>query len=159
MLEQGIIQHSVSPFSSSVILVKKKDGSWRFCVDYRHLNAITMKTKYPVPIMDEFLDELQGAAWFSSLDLRAGYHQILLAPGEGFKIAFQTHHGHFEFRVLAFGLSGAPATFQSAMNKTLAPLLRKCALVFFDDILVYSPTWEAHLQNLAQVLELLKQDK
>jgi len=93
------------------------------------------------------------------LDLRAGFHQILLKPGEEHKTAFQTHFGHFEFKVLAFGLSGAPATFQGAMNYTLSPLLRKCVLVFFDDILVYSPTWEDHLSNLRQVLELLSRDQ
>jgi hypothetical protein len=158
MLGSGLIQHSKSPFSSSVILVKKKDNSYRFCVDYRHLNALTAKAKFPVPIMDEFLDELFGAAWFSTLDLRAGFHQIRMDPRDQHKTAFQTHHGHFEFCVMAFGLTGAPATFQGAMNSTLKPLLRKCALVFFDDILVYSDTWDNHLMHLDWVLQLLHQD-
>jgi hypothetical protein len=91
MLKDGIIQHSTSPFSSSVLLVKKKDNSWRFCVDFIHLNAITLKTKYRVPLIDDFLDELGEASWFTSLDLSAGYHQIRLKPGEAFKTAFQTH--------------------------------------------------------------------
>ena len=158
MLKSGIIQHSVSPFSSSVLLVKKKDHTWRFCVDFRHLNAITMKSKYPVPIIDEFLDELAHASWFTCLDLTAGYHQVKLKPGEEFKTAFQTHSGHYEFRVMAFGLSGAPATFQKAMNTTLHPLLRKCVLVFFDDILIYSRTYEEHLTHVKLVLELLVRD-
>lgn len=128
-------------------------------MDYRHLNALTIKTKFPVPIIDEFLDELCGAAWFSTLDLRAGFHQIRMSPKDQHKTAFQTQHDHFEFRVMPFGLSGAPATFQGAMNTTIAPLLRKCVLVFFDDILVYSHTWEDHLSHLQQVLTLLAKDQ
>jgi hypothetical protein len=99
-------------------------------------------------VIDELLDELHGASWFSSLDLRAGFHQILLRPGEEYKTTFQTHIGQLEFRVMAFGLTFAPDTFQNAMNTTLSPLARKCVLVFFDDILVYSPSFESHLQHL-----------
>jgi hypothetical protein len=93
MLESGVIKISNSAFSSPIILVRKKDGTWHIVVDYRHLNALTIKSKYPVPIIDELLDELAGACWFSKLDLRASYHQIQMAPGEEFKTAFQTHHG------------------------------------------------------------------
>jgi hypothetical protein len=122
MLDFGVIQHSDSPFSSLALLVKKKDGSFRFYVDFYHLNAITAKSKYPVPIIEELLDELHGASWFSSLNLTAGYHQILLRPREEPKTAFQTHTGHYEFHVMVFGLSGAPVTFLKAMNTTLAPI-------------------------------------
>lgn len=159
MLEKGIIQKSTSPFSSPVLLVKKKDHTYRFCVDFRHLNALTKKGRYPVPIIEEFLDELNKASWFTSLDLLAGFHQILLKSGEEYKTAFQTHSGHYEFRVMAFGLTGAPASFQCAMNTTLAPLLRKCVLVFFDDILVYSNSYGEHLEHVAAVLQLLRQDQ
>nr|XP_034569779.1 uncharacterized protein LOC117834275 [Setaria viridis] len=144
MLQNGLIQKSNSPFSSSVLLVKKKDNTWRFCVDYRHLNAITIKGKYPVPIIDEFLDELAHASWFTCLDLRSGFHQIRLKPGEEFKTAFQMHCGQFEFR--------------EAMNSTLAPYLRKFVLVFFDDILIYSSSFEDHIFYVRLVFELLTKE-
>ena len=159
MINSGIVQPSHSPFSSSVLLVKKKDGTYRFCVDFRHLNAITAKTKYPVPVIEELLDELHGVSWFSCLDLTAGYHQIRLKNGEEPKTAFQTHTGQYEFRVKAFGLTGAPATFLKAMNITLGPLLRKCVLIFFDDILIFSQTLEEHIEHVRLVLQLLQRDQ
>jgi hypothetical protein len=158
MLEAGLIQPSTSPFSSLVLLVKKKDNTFRFCVDYRHLNAITLKGAYPIPIIDEFLDKLKGARWFSSLDLCSGFYQIPMHLDDCFKTAFQTHEGHYEFRVMSFGMTGAPHTFKKAMNIVLAPLLRKSVLVFFDDILVYNSTYEHHLHHPKEVLELLQQD-
>lgn len=159
LLKQGVITHSSSAFASPVILVKKSDHTWRLVVDYRHLNALTVKGKYPLPVIDELLDELAGSKWFSKLDLRAGYHQIRLAPWEEYKTAFQTHNGHYEFRVMAFGLTGTPATFQFAMNASLAPVLRKFALVFFDDILIYSRSYEEHLGHVQEVLAILQRDK
>lgn len=159
MLKFVVIQSSSSPFSSLVLLVKKKDDTFRFCVDFRHLNAITSKIKYPVLAIEELLDELTHASWFSCLDLTAGYHQIRLQPGEEFKTPFQTHTGQYEFQVMAFGLSGAPATFLKATNTTLDTLLHKCVLVFFNDILIFSQTYEEHMIHVRQVLELLQRDK
>lgn len=125
-------------------------------IDYRHLKALTLKSKYPIPIIDELLDELHGACWFTKLDLRAGYQQVRLVPGEEFKTAFQTHEGHYEFTVMGFGLSGAPGTFQGAMNKDL-PTLREFVLVFFDDILVFSKTLDEHLLHVEKVPSSLQE--
>lgn len=127
-------------------------------MDYRYLNAITQKCKFTVPIFDELLDKLEKAKWFSALDLASSYHQILLAPGKSFKTTFQTHQGHYEFKVMPFGLTRAPATFLEAMNETLAPLIRKCVLVFFDDILIYSSSLEEHLHHIRLVLQLLARE-
>lgn len=156
LLQKDLIQPSTSPFASPALLVRKKTGDWRLCVDYRRLNALTVKNKYPLPVIDELLDELSGAKWFTSLDMCSGFHQIRMAPGEESKTAFQTHHGHFEYKVMPYGVTGGPATFQAVMNELLAPFLRKFVVVFIDDVLIYSKSWSEHLHHLHQVFSILQ---
>ena len=157
MLQQGVIEPSHSPWSSPVILVKKKDGSLRFCIDYRKLNQVTQKDCYPLPRVDDLLDSLSDAQWFTTLDLRSGYWQVEVNPRDREKTAFPTPHGLFQFRVMPFGLCNAPSTFQRLMELVLVGLRWEVCLAYLDDIIIFGRTWEEHLQRLRAVFTRLKE--
>jgi RNase H-like domain found in reverse transcriptase/Reverse transcriptase (RNA-dependent DNA polymerase)/Integrase zinc binding domain/Chromo (CHRromatin Organisation MOdifier) domain/gag-polyprotein putative aspartyl protease len=159
LLEHGFIQSSKSPYGAPVLFVKKKDGSMRMCIDYRGLNKITIKNKYPLPRIDELFDRLRGAKYFSKIDLRSGYHQVRIDSDDIPKTAFRTRYGHYEFRVLPFGLTNAPATFMHLMQLVFQDHLDDFVIVFLDDILIYSKSKDDHLRHLTQVLKLLKENK
>ena len=140
-----------------MLLVKKKDGSSRLCVDYRQLNKLTIQNKYLLPRIDYLLDQLRGAAVFSKIDLRSGYHQILVRPEDVHKTAFRSHYGHYEYVVMPFGVTNAPAIFMDYMNRIFQPYLDPFVVVFIDDILIYSESIEEHAEHLRVVLGILRE--
>ncbi|TYK29800.1 ty3-gypsy retrotransposon protein [Cucumis melo var. makuwa] len=158
-LEPGFIRPSVSPWGSPVLFVKKKDGSMRLCIDYRELNKVTIKNKYPLLRIDDLFDQLQGATVFSKIDLRSGYHQLRIKDSDVPKTAFRSRYGHYEFIVMFFGLMNAPTLFMDLMNRGSKEFLDTFVIVFIDDILIYSKTEAEHEENLHMVLETLRANK
>ncbi|GJY17567.1 putative reverse transcriptase domain-containing protein [Tanacetum coccineum] len=159
LLEKGFIRPSSSPWGAPVLFVKKKDGSFRMCIDYRELNKLTVKNRYPLPRIDDLFDQLQGSSVYSKIDLRSGYHQLRIKEEDIPITAFRTRYGHFEFQVMPFGLTNAPAVFMDLMNRVCKPYLDKFVIVFIDDILVYSKDEEEHGKHLKIILELLKKER
>jgi hypothetical protein len=157
--DKGFIRPSQSPWGAPVLFVKKKDGTFRMCIDYRELNKLTVKNRYPLPRIDDLFDQLQGAKCFSKIDLRSGYHQLRVHEDDIPKTAFRTRYGHYEFTVMPFGLTNAPAVFMDLMNRVCRPYLDKFVIVFIDDILIYSKTKEEHAEHLGRVLELLRRER
>ena len=157
LYDHGFARDSLSEFGAPVTLAKKSDGTWRFCVDYRKLNAMTKEAKFPLPRIEDCLDKLGKASYFSKIDLRSGYWQVKVHPDDIEKTAFRTQSGHHEFTVVPFGLQGAPSTFQRLMHHYLRPYLGKFCLVYIDDILIYSNSAEEHLEHIKIILNVLRE--
>ncbi|GJV82322.1 putative nucleotidyltransferase, ribonuclease H [Tanacetum coccineum] len=159
LADRGFIRPSTSPWGAPILFVKKKDGSFRMCIDYRELNKLTVKNRYPLPRIDDLFDQLQGSSVYSKIDLRSGYHQLRVRDEDIPKTAFRTRYRHYEFQVMPFGLTNAPAVFMDLMNRVCKPYLDKFVIVFIDDILIYSRNKEEHANHLRIILELLKKEK
>ncbi|KAL0463318.1 UNVERIFIED_CONTAM: Retrovirus-related Pol polyprotein from transposon [Sesamum latifolium] len=157
LLDKKQIRPSVSPWGAPLLFVKKKDGSLRLCIDYREVNRVTIKNKYPLPQIDYLFDQLKGAKIFSKIDLRSRYHQLKIKTDDIPKTAFRTRYEHYEFLVMPFGLTNAPATFMNLMNRVFKQHLNKFGVVFIDDILVYSPSEQEHEEHLMVVLQTLRE--
>nr|GEY14387.1 DNA/RNA polymerases superfamily protein [Tanacetum cinerariifolium] len=157
--DKGFIRPSSSPWGAPVLFVKKKDGSLRMCIDYRELNKLTVKNRYPLPWIDDLFDQLQGSNIYSKIDLRFGYHQLRVREQDITKTVFRTRYGHYEFQVMPFGLTNAPVVFMDLMNQVCKPYLDKFVIVFIDDILIYSKDEKEHEEHLKEILELLKEEK
>ncbi|KAF5823820.1 putative nucleotidyltransferase, Ribonuclease H [Helianthus annuus] len=159
LLDKGFIHPSSSPWGAPVLFVKKKDGTFRMCIDYHELNKVTVKNRYPLPRIDDLFDQLQGSSYYSKIDLRSGYHQLRVRDEDVSKTAFRTRYGHYEFLVMPFGLTNAPAVFMDLINRVCKPYLDKFVIVFIDNILIYSKSQEEHEQHLRLILELLRKEQ
>ncbi|KAL0556794.1 hypothetical protein IC582_005311 [Cucumis melo] len=159
LLDKGFIRPSVSPWGAPVLFVKKNDGSMRLCIDYRELNKVTVKNRYPLPRIDDLFDQLQGATVFSKIDLRSGYHQLRIKDGDVPKTTFRSRYGHYEFIVMSFGLTNAPTVFMDLINRVFREFLDTFVIVFIDDILIYSKTEAEHEEHLHMVLQTLRDNK
>ncbi|GJQ91799.1 putative reverse transcriptase domain-containing protein [Tanacetum coccineum] len=159
LTDKGFIRPSSSPWGAPVLFVKKKDGSFRMCIDYRELNKLTVKNPYPLTRINDLFDQLQGSSIYSNIDLRSGYHQLRVREEDVPKTAFGTRYGHYEFQVMPFGLTNTPAVFMDHMNRVCKPYLDKFVIVFIDDILIYSKSKKEHEELLRQILKLLKKEE
>ena len=156
LLDKGFIRPSTSPWGASVLFAKKKDKILRLCIDYRHLNRVMIKNRYPLPRIDDLFDQLRGALVYSKIDLHIGYHQLRVRETNIPKTAFRTCYGHFEFTVIPFGLTNVPAAFMDLMHRVFQPYLDQFVVVFVDDILIYSQSEWEHEYHLRIVLQLLR---